>query len=104
MENNTQNADTLILDKKLNNYGRNDDFVAPKELTVTITLAEYRMLVANNAKHTEECDKYQKKVWALESENKKLKETLEALKSICPMNSPTEPNNNNNNNNNETEE
>ena len=95
MENNTQNADTLILDKKLNNYGRNDDFVAPKELTLTITLAEYRALVSANAKNSSEYDKLQKEKWALESENKKLKETLEALKSICPMNSPKEPTDNN---------
>lgn len=95
MENNTQNADTLILDKKLNNYGRNDDFVAPKELTVTITLAEYRNLVSNNAKSTSEYDKLQKEKWTLESEVKKLREALEALKSICPMNSPKEPTDNN---------
>lgn len=93
--NNTPTADTLVLDKKLQNYGRNDDFVAPRELTVTITLAEYRALVGANAKNSSEYDKLQKEKWALESENKKLKETLEALKSICPMNSPKEPTDNN---------
>ncbi|MBQ2436738.1 MAG: hypothetical protein II265_01475 [Clostridia bacterium] len=90
MENNTQNADTLILDKKLNNYGRNDDFVAPKELTVTITLAEYRTLVSSNAKSTSDYDKLQTEKWKLESENKRLKETIEAIKPY-PIGLRTEP-------------
>ena len=90
MENNTQNADTLILDRKLEHFGKNEDFVAPKELTVTITLAEYRSLVSTNAKSSSEYEKLQKEKWALESENKKLKETLAALRSICPMNTPKE--------------
>lgn len=37
--------DTQVLDKKLRDYGNHDDFVAPRELTVTITLNEYRSLV-----------------------------------------------------------
>lgn len=37
--------DTQVLDKKLRDYGNNQDFVAPRELTVTITLNEYRSLV-----------------------------------------------------------
>lgn len=37
--------DTQILDRKLRDYGNQDDFVAPRELTVTITLNEYRHLV-----------------------------------------------------------
>ena len=37
--------DTQILDKKLRDYGNHNDFVAPRELTVTITLSEYRSLV-----------------------------------------------------------
>lgn len=94
MDNNTQNADTLILDRKLEHFGKNEDFVAPKELTVTITLAEYRSLVSTNARNTADYDKLQKEKWALESENKKLKETLEALRSICPMNAPKEPTDN----------
>lgn len=91
MENNTQNADTLILDRKLGHFGKNEDFVAPKELTVTITLAEYRSLVSTNAKSSSEYEKLQREKWALESENKKLKETIEALKLICPRELCTEP-------------
>lgn len=93
--NNTPTADTLVLDKKLQIYGRNDDFVAPRELTVTITLAEYRALVGADAKNSSEYDKLQKEKWALESENKKLKEALEALRPVCPMNSTKEPTDNN---------
>ena len=37
--------DTQILDKKLRDYGNHNDFVAPRELTVTITLNEYRSLM-----------------------------------------------------------
>ena len=37
--------DTQVLDKKLRDYGNHNDFVAPRELTVTITLSEYRSLV-----------------------------------------------------------
>lgn len=36
---------TQVLEKKLNGYGESDNFVAPHELTVTITLSEYRSLV-----------------------------------------------------------
>lgn len=91
MDNNTQTADTLILDKKLQNYGKNHDFVAPKELTVTITLAEYRELVSSDSKSASEYQKLRDEKWALEAENKKLKETIEALKSVCPMSAPKEP-------------
>ena len=37
--------DTQVLEKKLKGYGESDNFVAPRELTVTITLSEYRRLV-----------------------------------------------------------
>lgn len=37
--------DTQVLDRKLHDYGNQDNFVAPRELTVTITLNEYRNLV-----------------------------------------------------------
>ena len=86
----TQNADTLILDKKLQNYGRNNDFVAPKELTVTITLAEYRELVSKDSKYSSECDKLRDKVYKLDAENKKLKETIETLKTVCPISTSKE--------------
>ena len=56
MVNTVQNAeimtanDTQVLDKKLHDYGNHDNFVAPRELTVTITLNEYRsLLIAKGA-------------------------------------------------------
>lgn len=88
---NTQTADTLILDKKLQNYGKNNDFVAPKELTVTITLAEYRELVSRDSKSSSEFEKLRDQNWKLESENKKLKETIETLKALCPLSAPQLP-------------
>lgn len=91
MDNNTQTADTLILDKKLQNYGKNNDFVAPRELTVTITLAEYRELVSSSAKSSSECDKLRDRLWKLEAENKKLKETVEAIKFLNQSITPEEP-------------
>jgi hypothetical protein len=92
MENTTaQNVDTLILDKKLQNYGRNHDFVAPKELTVTITLAEYRELVSSSARSSSECDKLQNRIWKLEAENKKLKETVDTIKFLNQPITPEGP-------------
>lgn len=91
--NNTQPIDTLLLNKKIENYGKNNDFVAPRELTVTITLAEYRELVNYNAKASSEYEKLRDKVWKLEAENKKLNETIEALKTVCPMNAPKDTTN-----------
>lgn len=42
--------DTQVLDKKLRDYGNHDNFIAPRELTVTITLNEYRsLLIAKGA-------------------------------------------------------
>lgn len=42
--------DTQVLDKNLRDYGNHDNFVAPRKLTVTITLNEYRsLLIAKGA-------------------------------------------------------
>ena len=89
------NANTItqdvVLDKKLSEYGRNDDFIASQEITVTITLREYRELVSNNATREHEIskansDKYERetqiktleqRVKALEDENYSLKKKLE---------------------------
>ena len=56
-----------IMDKKKGYDYDGDDFAAPTELTVTITLHEYRNLVASNARIREENSK-------LTIENNKLKE------------------------------
>ena len=46
-----------IMDKKKGYDYDGDDFAAPTELTVTITLHEYRNLVASNARIREENSK-----------------------------------------------
>lgn len=88
----SQPADALILDKKLRDYGKHQDFVAPRELTVTITLSEYRELVASDSKHSSELEKLRSEKWKLESENKQLKDALETLKTVCPMNTTQQEN------------
>lgn len=71
----------LILNKKTESYGfEKNDFVAPSEITVTITLGEYRSLItkaatANEAIRKAEADKYSR-----DADNKRLKEMVEALR------------------------
>lgn len=70
--------------------GYNDsvnNYAVPEEIVVTITLNEYRQLVANNATRQlqidkAESDKYERnrKCEKLEAENKELKAELYALK------------------------
>ena len=78
-ENNTVITD-VILDKKLDRYGFNDnDFVADKELTVTITLNEYRDLVCENAVSSERISEAEKDKYDRNNENKTLKEKVKEL-------------------------
>ena len=82
--------ENLILEKKMDNYGSNNkDFVAPGELTVTITLDEYRELVSSDATRSDaikkaESDKYERnqKIDELTKEVKKLKAELYETKKI----------------------
>lgn len=77
----------VLLDKKLDRYSSNDnDFIASQEITVTITLSEYRMLVSNDATRQAAIDdankdKYQREqqIKALSEENAKLKAELYEL-------------------------
>ena len=78
-------AGALILGKKLKDYGGHDNFVAPAELTVTITLSEYRDLVKASATHYSELEKVLNEKRKAEYENTKLKEQLETLKSLRPV-------------------
>ena len=78
----------VLLDKKLDRCFSNDnDFIASQEITVTITLSEYRLLVSNNATRQSaiDCankDKYQREyeIKALREENAKLKAELYELR------------------------
>jgi predicted nucleic acid-binding Zn-ribbon protein len=70
-----------VQDKKLESYDwGKDNFLAGQELTVTITLREYRELVSSNATAKQQIDAKIQKVAALEQDLKKLKEEAERLK------------------------
>lgn len=80
MENNNDFMDT-IRNKKIDNYGfEENNYIIPEEITLTITLREYRDLVSKCAvadtaiKHAEE------NKWQREQENKKLKEEMAELR------------------------
>lgn len=80
-----------VLDKKLDGYGvdaRLQNFIAPQEITVTITISEYRELVREVAtKQADiakaESDKYERnrKIEDLTKENAELKSRLYDLQS-----------------------
>lgn len=44
------NVDEQLAKRKIESWGSNDNFVAPRELTLTITLAEYRRLISENSR------------------------------------------------------
>lgn len=74
-----------ILDMKLDNtYNRNervDNFFELNEITVTITLAEYRKLVADNATYREKMSRYWDEKLDLKAEIDRLNEQIEKLES-----------------------
>ena len=87
MENTVVN--NVVLDKKLDGYGvdsKLQNFIAPQEITVTITLAEYRELVTKVATRDAdvskaENDRYERnrKIEALEKENAELRAKIYEL-------------------------
>ena len=78
-ENNTITTD-VVLDKKLDRYGvNNNDFVASSELTVTITLNEYRDLVGKVAASSARISEAEKDKYDRNNENKTLKEKVKEL-------------------------
>lgn len=58
--------DTQVLDKKLRDYGNHDNFVAPRELTVTITLNEYRNLLITKGVNDKTIEDLRNKNYELE--------------------------------------
>lgn len=81
MENTVVN--NVVLDKKLDGYSGDNNlknFVAPQEITVTITIAEYRELVQKVATAKADIDKAEADKYTRDSENKKLKEEVAELK------------------------
>lgn len=80
MDNNTVIKD-VILDKKLDRYGfDNNDFLASGELTVTITLSEYRKLVKDVATAQARIDKAEADRYDRNRENERLTEENNRLK------------------------
>ena len=81
MENTVVN--NVVLDKKLAEYNGDNNlknFVAPQEITVTITIAEYRDLVQKAATAKADIDKAEADKYTRDSENRKLKEEVAELK------------------------
>ena len=71
----------LILNKKTESYGfEKNDFVAPSEITVTITLGEYRSLITKAATADEAIRKAEADKFFRDADNKRLKEMVEALR------------------------
>ena len=79
MENTT--IKDVVLDKKMDNYNfENNNFLASQELTVTITLAEYRKLVENDATSKQRIKQSDDDKYARNCENTALKEENARLK------------------------
>lgn len=71
----------VLLDKKLDRYGfENNDFLASGELTVTITLSEYRKLVKDVATAQARIDKAEADRYERNRENERLTEENNRLK------------------------
>lgn len=71
----------IVLEKKLDDYNaKKGDFLAPQELTVTITLSEYRALVSSDATREKAINEANSEMWKYRNENEKLKEEVAELK------------------------
>lgn len=81
MENTVVN--NVILDKKLEGYVSSSElhnFIAPQEITVTITISEYRELVKRVATAQTDIDKANADKYKRDNEIMKLKEEVSCLK------------------------
>ena len=77
-----EQTDTLvnpILQKKLDGY-RVDNFSVPQELTVTVTLSEYRELVTTEAVCDSKVSEAQSARWKVEKERDDLRTSLTEVK------------------------
>lgn len=68
-----------VLQKKIDGY-RVDNFAVPQELTVTVTLSEYRELVANKAVCDAKVNEAIQARWKVEKERDNLRTTLTEVK------------------------
>ena len=90
------NVDKELAERKIERWGSNDNFVAPRELTLTITLNEYRNLIGDNARLTasssraseladyrlQELSVRDARIAVLEAQVKELTEKLKALETV----------------------
>ena len=75
------NVMSAVLDKKMERYSWDGkDYVAENELTITITLAEYRELVSSVATKNYDIARANEDKYKRDSENKMLKEEVDALR------------------------
>ena len=75
------NVTSTILDKKMEMYRWDDkNYVAEGELTITITLAEYRELIASHATKQQAIETANEDKYKRENENKMLREEVEILR------------------------
>lgn len=99
------NITNTVLEEKLDGYSKNlDNFTAPQELTVTITLNEYRHLVSAVATAKVDIDKANQDKFTRDQENRKLNEevaglkaklyemqkALDSFKTVIPIDNPAE--------------
>lgn len=74
------NVTSTILDKKMEQYRWDTrDYVAEGEITITITLAEYRALIASDATKRHDIEMANKDKYNRDAENKALKEEVDRL-------------------------
>lgn len=72
---------SVILDKKIERYNyRDENFLAENELTVTITLDEYRELVTQKAIAKHEIQKAEEDKYKRNAENEALRKEIETLR------------------------
>lgn len=69
-------------DKRGHYSSNNNDFVGTNEITVTITLHEYRELV--KAKAESDRDEMQSKLWKEQDKTRELQKQIDALKTLLP--------------------
>lgn len=87
---NSPSADEIVINKladsKTNSYGsRNDNFVIPTELTVVITLNEYRKLVAKDAEAAYSYAKKEQECAALKANVNELTKKIESLQTAIDV-------------------
>ncbi len=76
------NVTNAILDKKMDSYNfENNNYIAEGEITITITLNEYRNLISEVAKKQVDIEKANKDKYARDSENEKLRKEVNDLRS-----------------------